>query len=322
MLLTGLFSTQGFAVFSSSIICCYLYPISKYGYPPPAELTGKYLREMKALGFRSVELEGIHEDHLLAVHERRMEIKEELETLGLSVPFFCIVLPGLSSSEAEVRAHNLALFEKGCEIAELLEAEGVLDNAPLPPYRFPDGIPVVRHYDEEVLLAASPPSGLDWNSYWAGLIETYRSACDIAAAHNLTYHMHPCLGVLASTTDAYLYFQDAVDRDNLRFNLDTANQFVMKDNLALSLLRLGNRIDYIHLSDNRGSRVEHLPPGRGAINWDVFFDALERSGFKGHIGVDIGGEESGVDNIDEAYAEAAQWIEDRLPAGLGKEERE
>ena len=292
-------------MFNSSIVCCYLYPISKYGYPPPAELTGQYLREMEALGFRSVELEGIHEAKRLAVDERRIETKEECDALGLSMPCVGVVLPGLSAAEAEVRTHNLTLFEKGCEVAELLGAKGVLDNAPLPPYRFPDGIPVVRHYDEEVLLAASLPPGLDWNSYWAGLIETYRTACDIASARKLTFHMHPCLGVLAATTDAYLYFQDAVDRDKRRFNLDTANQIVMKDNLALSLLRLGNRIDYIHLSDNRGGRVEHLPPGRGAINWDVFFDALVRSGFKGHIGVDVGGDESGFLGVVEDEIEAA-----------------
>ncbi len=32
----------------------------------------------------------------------------------------------------------------------------------------------------------------------------------------------------------------------------------MKDNLALSLHRLKDHIDYIHISDNRGQKVEHL----------------------------------------------------------------
>ena len=109
-------------MFDPSIVCCYLYSITRYGYPPPAERTGEYLREMKALGFHSVEVEGI---------------------------------------------------------------------------------PGVRHYDEEVLLAASLPSSLDWNRYWASLIETFQAACEIAAAHKLTFHLHPCLGVLAATTDAY-----------------------------------------------------------------------------------------------------------------------
>ena len=49
------------------------------------------------------------------------------------------------------------LFEKGCSMAAFLGAEGVLDNAPLPPYQFPNDIPVVRHYEERVLLSAQFP---------------------------------------------------------------------------------------------------------------------------------------------------------------------
>ena len=127
-------------------------------------------------------------------------------------------------------------------------------------------------------MDASFPSDLDWGAYWSGLVETFRRACDIASGYGLTYLLHPCTGVLCATTDGFLHFSEAVQRENLRFNLDTANQFVQKDNLALSLRRLADKIDYIHISDNRGHRVEHLEPGKGAINWDVFFRELSPSG--------------------------------------------
>ncbi|MEJ2634350.1 MAG: sugar phosphate isomerase/epimerase [Calditrichia bacterium] len=298
---------------SDSIVCCYLYVISKYGYPPPAENTVPYLREMKALGFRAIELEGIRREHLLKMYELRYEIRDTLKELDLTVPYFCVVLPGLSSPDPKIRDENLVLFEKGCEIAELIGARGVLDNAPLPPYQFPEDIPIVRHYDEDVLLAARFPGELEWRKYWVELVSTYRNACTIAEDKNLNYQMHPCMGVLSATTDAFLYFHDAVGKDNLRFNLDTANQFVMKDNLALSLLRLADYIDYIHLSDNRGVKVEHLRPGEGVIGWDTFFETLDRIGFKGHIGLDIGGEESGMKNIEQVYQDAARWVENRRP---------
>lgn len=301
-------------MFADAVTCCYLYPITKYGYPPPAERTPDYLEEMHALGFRSVELEGIREAHLRAVHERREEIAGRARALGLAVPYFCAVLPGLSSPEAAERERNLALFEKGCEVAALLGAKGVLDNAPLPPYRFPADIPVVRHYDEDVLQAASFPLGLSWRRYWADLVDTLREACDRAAAYGLTYQLHPALGVLAATTEGFLYLHDAVRRDNLRFTLDTANQFMMRENLALAVRRLAPYLDYIHVSDNRGHRVEHLPVGDGAIRWDVFFDALRQVGFSGHLGVDVGGAESGVDDLDAAYVRTAQWLSDKLDA--------
>lgn len=297
-------------MYNERTICCYLYPITKYGYPPPAENSISYLREMKNLGFQTVELEGIREEHLLQMFDLKDRIKQELDTLQLKVPYFCIVLPGLSSPDAEMRKQSLDLFEKGCVIAETLNASSVLDNAPLPPYQFPEDIPVVRHYDEDVLMKARFPENLNWKNYWNELIATYQDACDIARKRNLNYQMHPAMGVLSSTTDGFLYFADHVNRDNLRFNLDTANQFFAKDNLFLSLLRLADHIDYIHISDNRGHKVEHLPVGEGNIHWEQFFETLDKINYKGWLGLDIGGDESGVKQLDDAYRESAQLLED------------
>ncbi|MEX2605152.1 MAG: sugar phosphate isomerase/epimerase family protein, partial [Gracilimonas sp.] len=251
-------------------------------------------------------------DHLTKVHEMRHQISEKLKELELDVPYFCAVLPGLSSPDINERKLNLKLFKKGCETAAEFGSIGILDNAPLPPYLFPDDIPVVRHYHDEDILSAKFPNNLKWGSYWKQLTATYREACDIAANYNLTYQMHPALGVLASTTDAFLYFFDAVARENLRFNFDTANQYYLKDNLQLSLRRLKDHIDYIHISDNRGKKVEHLAIGEGIIRWDDFFETLDVIDFKGHFGIDIGGAESKVDDLEKAYKQAEKFIKEKL----------
>ncbi|MEO1020979.1 MAG: sugar phosphate isomerase/epimerase family protein [Bacteroidota bacterium] len=297
---------------SDRITCCYLYTITKYGYPPAAANSKTYLEEYARLGFSSVELEGIRAEHLTEMFEQKDSVRNKIDALGLQVPYYCAVLPGLSSPDEQERSQNLELFERGCQTAQTFGALGVLDNAPLPPYQFPADIPIVRHYHEDVVLSAQFPSDLNWKSYWQQLIETYREACDIAAKYGLTYQMHPALGVLSSTTDAFLYFHDAVKRDNLRFNFDTANQYALKDNLPLSLIRLADYIDYIHISDNGGQKIEHLKLGEGIINWDSFFETIHRIGFKGHFGVDIGGAESDVSDLDEAYRHAIQFIKDRL----------
>ncbi|HUF10332.1 MAG TPA: sugar phosphate isomerase/epimerase family protein [Rhodothermales bacterium] len=295
-------------MYDSSIVCCFLYPITKYGYPPAAAGTTNFLREMKDLGFQSVELEGIHERHLGEVFEIRHEIAAALKRMELEVPYFCAVLPGLSSQDHDERRHYLGLFEKGCEIASTLGSFGILDNAPIPPYRFPEGIPVTRHYDEDVLRNASLPRDLEWGRYWEDLTLTYAEACDIAGRYGLTYQVHPCLGALSSTVDGFLLFRDAVDRDNLRFNLDTANLFALKDNPILALHRLAGELDYVHLSDNRGDRVEHLVPGDGAIDWTLFFETIGTTRFKGHIGIDVGGAESRIGDIEAAYRTSAEWL--------------
>ena len=212
-------------MFDKKITCCYLYPITKYGYPPSAEKTNIYLEEMHNLGFTSVELEGIREEHLMKVYENRFEIKKKLDELNLSLPFFCAVLPGLSSLNEKEREKNINLFEKGCEIAAEFNSKGILDNAPIPPYIFPDNIPVVRHYEEDSLRSAYFPDNFLWKNFWIQLVDTFQILCDIAANYKLTYQMHPASGVLIPSTDAFLYFYDAVKRDNLRFNLDTANLF-------------------------------------------------------------------------------------------------
>ncbi len=298
------------------IVACYLYPITKYGYPPDAKETPVHIDEFMKLGFSSIELEGIREQHLMKVYEMKEQILSHLRKYDLKVPFFCVVLPGLSSPDEAERIRNLELFEKGCEVASYLGAVGVIDNAPLPPYQFPADIPIVRHYHEETILQASFPQDLSWNTYWGQLTKTYGEACDIASRFDLSYQMHPALGVLSATTDAFLHFHEAVGRDNLRFNFDTANQYFLKDNLQLALHRLAEYIDYIHISDNRGSKVEHLAIGDGAIRWDDFFETVDKIGFKGHFGIDIGGAESSVPDLDKAYKEAADFIEGKLK-GIG-----
>ena len=302
-------------MFDQKIICAFLYIITKYGYPPAAELTEVHLGEMKALGFKSVEMEAIRESHLGKIYNDRHNIAAIIKTLGLEVPFFCVVLPGLSSLDEKERQKQLGLFEQGCEIARLFGAKGVIDNAPLPPYQFPNDIPIVRHYDEDVLSSAFLPKNLSWDGFWDVLVDTYRTACEIAAKYNLSYHMHPALGLLSSSTEGYLNFHGAVKRDNLRFNLDTANQFFIHDNLALSLTRLKDHIDYIHISDNRGNKIEHLPIGKGKIRWDIFLETLNHIGFKGHIGLDIGGAETDIPDLNQGYLDSANWLEDKWLSG-------
>ncbi len=294
--------------YDPSIVCAYLYIISKYGYPPAAANTIQYLKEMKNLGFQSIELEGIREQHLSDIYEMRHSIKYKLDDLELQVPYFCAVLPGVTSPDKKTRLNNLELFEKGCEIAKLFGAKGILDNAPLPPYQFPDEIPITRHYDEGVLGSATIPSDVIWTDFWDCLVKTYRELCDIAWVYHLTFQIHPAIGCLSSTTDGFINFQQAISRDNMRFNFDTANLFSMKENISLSFIRLSEFIDYIHLSDNTGLRVEHLPPEKGVIKWEVFFETIEKAGFQGHIGLDIGGEESPTDDLEKAYINSADWL--------------
>lgn len=294
---------------SPRIVCAYLFTITKYGYPPPASNTEKHLEEIAALGFQSVELEGIREEHLLSIYERRQLIRKALQQYHIKVPVFCTVLPGLSSLDADERQDQLRLFEIGCETAVHLGADLVLDNGPLPPYHFEDSIPVTRHYEHQILSRATMPPDFNWTSFWNQLIETFQLVCDIAKSFGLSYLVHPAIGVLGATPEAFLYLAQAINRPNFGFCFDTSNLLTLKSNLILSLHQLGPLIKYIHVSDNRGNKNEHLEPGQGIIDWTTFFQELSKINYNGPIGIDIGGAESDVKDLEQAYVNTASMLE-------------
>lgn len=49
------------------ISCCWIYAISKYGYPPNMGDTYKVIEEMTGMGFKNIELEGIGEENLKSI---------------------------------------------------------------------------------------------------------------------------------------------------------------------------------------------------------------------------------------------------------------
>ncbi|MGW8315466.1 MAG: sugar phosphate isomerase/epimerase family protein, partial [Bacteroidales bacterium] len=100
--------------YSAEIVACYLYVITKYGYPPDAAHSVEHLRELRDLGFQSVELEGIRKEHLEEMDALGRVLRKEADGLGLKVPVFCVVLPGLSSPDPDERERNLELFGRGC----------------------------------------------------------------------------------------------------------------------------------------------------------------------------------------------------------------
>ncbi len=297
---------------NEKIVCAYLYAITNYGYPPKVDTYLEQIEEMASLGFTSIELEGIREKNLLQVYQLKDAIKEKINELNLKIPYFCIVLPGLASLNKKIKDEQLVLFEKGCEIAKAVGAKSVLDNGPLPPFTFKDDIPVTRHYNSKSLANAFIPENLNWEKYWSELIATMQTLCDISASYGLNYQVHPAEGVLASTTDGFLYMLDQVKKDNLKFTFDTANQFAVRENLSLSLHRLKDHIEYIHVSDNSGDRIEHLEVGKGNINWDIFFETVDAIGFKGDFGIDVGGDESMIENLNASYINSAKFIESKL----------
>jgi len=294
------------------ISCCWLYAISKYGYPPSLPDTHRALEDMAALGFSSVELEGVREDNLRAVHGERNALKQRCDDLGLRVVNFCPVLPDLVHPEKARRVHALDLFKLAVETATFFGCETIQTDSYTPPLEFVGDAPYREAIDFGKRFQVKVEPAFRWNDVWGWLTDSIGACADEADRAALKFCLEPRVGEIVSNTDALLRLMDAVDNDNFGAVLDTGHQHAQKEILPLSIEKLGGRVHYLHVSDNDGQTNQHLALGRGTVDWDGVFMALKKHGFSGHVAVDVGR----VPDLDAQVRESKVFLEE-LGARLG-----
>ena len=294
------------------ISCCWLYAISKYGYPPSLPDTHRALEDMAALGFSSVELEGVREDNLRAVHGERNALKQRCDDLGLRVVNFCPVLPDLVHPEKARRVHALDLFKLAVETATFFGCETIQTDSYTPPLEFVGDAPYREAIDFGKRFQVKVEPAFRWNDVWGWLVDSIGACADEAERASLKFCLEPRVGEIVSNTDALLRLMDAVDNDNFGAVLDTGHQHAQKEILPLSIEKLAGRVHYLHVSDNDGQTNQHLALGRGTVDWDGVFMALKKHGFSGHVAVDVGR----VPDLDAQVRESKVFLEE-LGARLG-----
>jgi sugar phosphate isomerase/epimerase len=294
------------------ISCCWLYAISKYGYPPSLPDTHRALEDMAALGFSSVELEGVREDNLRAVHGERNALKQRCDGLGLRVVNFCPVLPDLVHPEKARRVHALDLFKLAVETATFFGCETIQTDSYTPPLEFVGDAPYREAIDFGKRFQVKVEPAFRWNDVWGWLTDSIGACADEADRAALKFCLEPRVGEIVSNTDALLRLMDAVDNDNFGAVLDTGHQHAQKEILPLSIEKLAGRVHYLHVSDNDGQTNQHLALGRGTVDWDGVFMALKKHGFSGHVAVDVGR----VPDLDAQVRESKVFLEE-LAARLG-----
>jgi sugar phosphate isomerase/epimerase len=269
------------------ISCCWLYAISKYGYPPSLPDTHRAIEEMAALGFKHVELEGVGEENLRAVHEERKALKQRCDDLGVSVVNFCPVLPDLVHPEKAKRFHALDLFKLAVESATFFGCEMIQTDSYPPPVEFVGETPYQMgiRYGEQYRVKIDP--AFKWEDVWSWLTDSIGACADEANRASLKFCVEPRVGEIVSNTDALLRLMDAVDADNFGAILDTAHQHAQKEILALSVEKLGSRIHAVHAADNDGQTNQHRAIGRGSVDWESLFQALQKHGFSGPVMIDV-----------------------------------
>lgn len=285
--------------------CCWIYAISKYGYPPSLENTFRVVKEMADLGFKYIELEGVRKDNLLEVHNHRAELKNHCDNLGLKVVNFCPILPDIVSLDEAKRREALELFDLGIETARYFGCETVQSDSYTPPLEFVGESPYKQAIDYGKRFNVRIDPAFRWNDVWDSLVDSIKTCSAHARQAGLGLIMEPRVGEIISNTDAIMRLMDAVGDDNFGAVLDTAHQHAQKEILPLSVEKLGSRIKYLHVADNNAKENEHLALGRGTVDWDGVFMALQKHKFDGFVAIDVGR----VPDLDQQYLESKQFLE-------------
>lgn len=286
------------------INCCWLYAISKYGYPPSISQAMQAFRDMAALGFQNVELEGVGEENLNAVFDNRQQFKQLAGELGIRVVNFCPILPELISFDPKQRRKALALFKKGVEIADYLQCETIQTDSYTPPFEFLGEAPYKDMINYGLEMKVRVPTDFSWGALWDILVDSMGRCAEMSAEAGLKFCLEPRVGELINNTDALLRLMEAINSPWFGAVLDTAHQNAGKEILPLAIEKLGRKIFYLHVADNDSQINEHLALGRGTIDWDAIFAGLKKHNFQGFVAVDVGR----VPDLDEQYRESLAFL--------------
>src|SRR5260370_34068337 len=194
----------------------YLYTIFKYGYPHSVDQALQSLPEIRRLGFRYLEMEGLGQENLQEVYRRRKEVRTTLDDCGLHVHNFCVVDPDMVAINPQVRQPALDRFRMGAEIASVLDSETVHLASYAPPVEYLQNRPYALssgdgYRVEDVTQLRVPPS-FDWNAVWQALVESTRFCADVAADHGQIALMEPRIGEVIGSFVALRRLIEPVDR--------------------------------------------------------------------------------------------------------------
>jgi len=269
------------------IVCAWMYAIGRYGFPPAIGDIDKALREMKEMGFRYVELEGIGYENLEQVVARRGELGRILAGEGLSVADFAVLLPEIISLEKTKREKAFAAFEKGVETAAFFGSPYVWIDSYFPPLGVKKGVVPTQAlvYGQEFRVTV--PDDFSWERFWESFVAAVMRANDIARSHGIGLLVEPRVGEVVSNSDALLRLIDRVGDDNFGVILDIGHQHAQKELIPLAIEKLGRRLKYVHIADNDGRDNRHFAPGQGNVDWEEVFRLLKRRGFDGYFAVDL-----------------------------------
>ncbi|MFW6039357.1 MAG: sugar phosphate isomerase/epimerase family protein [bacterium] len=136
------------------------------------------------------------------------------------------------------------------------------------------------------------PESFSWQRVWDVLVELCCFCASVAAEHERAIIMEPRVGEVICSVDSLLRLIEAVDLPNFKANVDTGHFSAQRENVPLALAKLEGRFANVHISDNDPRSTEHLPIGKGTIDWEEVLRVLAAQGYDGYLGLDLGSQQT------------------------------
>ena len=293
---------------------CWLYAITKYGYVISIKDLLKAIDDAHRLGFTLFEIEGVAGDNLRAVVDNKADIRTKCRETGVQIMNFIPVLPDLMNVEETKRKAALTDFKSTCETAAYFETGMIqIDTHYSPLY-------LSKPYDisQEFGFAYQPPTmrlelSFDFWRYFNNVIVDSVSKCNECAANSgLRLCIEPRTWENIPNVWALELLLRGVGSDNVGAVFDTAHLACQKTLLVQAVEMLGKRIFYVHGSDSDFRSEDHIEIGTGLIDWARLLAALQKQGFDGVFGLDIGGAPHMRNSIDDMYLRSRKYLENAI----------
>lgn len=260
------------------------YFVSKYGTAFSCKQVRDELPMLKKLGFNSVQFEVFEKSMLSGWSSGGLnKAFRDAANIGLNVPVFVAHYIG---RHFEVPS-DPGILVAAAELKELLDLLKETDNS------IPLAVPVmplskmIREEEAESLKSTA--------------CELIKELSMIAAIYNRRLILEIVPGSVVGCYHDFMEGEPWRSLDEkIGFLLDTGHANVCREEIPELIIKMNGRLRVLHISDNDGLVNLSLKPGDGDIDWIAVLTALDESGYRGSLELEI---VSSSEEVEEQYRE-------------------
>lgn len=194
----------------------------------------------------------------------------------------------ISSLDNHQRQHSVSELKIACDAARAMDSRYIV----LHPGPEREGKPPPEEWFHRMNQAASSLNEVAVHCREIGLI---------LLLENMLPHL------LFGHTSDMLYLLGAIRETNVGTCLDTGHAYLSKD-LRTVVHKLSGHLRMLHVNDNRGGWDDHLPPGKGHIDWESLIRQLRHWKFHGTLILELSDKIGPPELIMEQAREARAYL--------------